>query len=170
MSTTFYPNKTAPIIYDCMFLILNKVYFNMVLYLYLHLHIGCNDLHPNFKIHVWDSSSAWQCRLMLWSSGLWHHSAWYMNINIISVAFLCQITAVRSSLQHGIKFTIWSMLLPQYDSEQFSQHTKKSYKFINSEGSLPRCVDQLYNQKIYITYMVRLYYKLNQQLYNMCVG
>jgi hypothetical protein len=59
----------------------------------------------------------------------------------------------------------------------------------------PHCVDQLYNQKICITYIVRtqlyiftqnstynymfrpcisaivrLYYKLNKQLYNMCVG
>jgi len=61
--------------------------------------------------------------------------------------------------------------------------------------SHPRCVDQLYNQKIFIKYMVRtqlyiftqnstynymfrpcmlaivrLYYKLNKRLYNMCVG
>jgi len=52
MSTTFYPTKIAPTIYDCMFLFFNKVYFNMVLYLYLHLHIRCNDLQPDFKIHV----------------------------------------------------------------------------------------------------------------------
>jgi hypothetical protein len=65
----------------------------------------------------------------------------------------------------------------------------------NFEVSQPRCVDQLYTQKICIKYMVRtqlynitqistynymfrlciltivgLYYKLNKQLHNMCVG
>jgi hypothetical protein len=88
ISTIFCPTKTAPTICDYTFIFLNKVYFKMVLYLYLHLHLRCNDLHPCFTIQVWDSRSAWQWRLMLWSAGLWHLVAWYMNIDIISTALL----------------------------------------------------------------------------------
>ena len=157
MSTTFYPTKTAPTIYDCMFLILNKVYFNMVLYLYLHfayVAMTCiQTLKFMYEIQVLHGSADTCCGLLGYDTiqpGTWISTSSQRNTqfqcsgqkcflkthyseniskhsHLRSVAFLCQITTVRS-LQCGIKFTIWSTLLPQYgtDSEQFRQHIKKS--------------------------------------------
>jgi len=198
----------------------------MVLYLYLHfayVAMTCiQTLKFMYEIQVLHGSADTCCGLLGYDTiqpGTWISTSSQRNTqfqcsgqkcflkthyseniskhsHLRSVAFLCQITTVRS-LQCGIKFTIWSTLLPQYgtDSEQFRQHIKKSYKFINFEVSLPRCVDQLYNQERCIKYMVRiqlyiftqnstysymfrpyilaivsLYFKLNKQLYNMCMG